>query len=207
MHNKKLTIVFDWDSTTFNTNLAICELYKIYNPNSPFYPRHEDVKRWSYKDQIPEITNDEINSYFNDERLFDLMTFFMDKNTSMKDLINELIAEGHTVKIVTKSTDINISLKRRLLLEKLPQLEPHNLIGVPMDVHGKPDEYMCNADILIDDVDANFNNSVKYKILFANQGEKEWNVEGLSNPELIKAKSVTDLANIIFDIISFERSR
>lgn len=210
MGKNKLNIAFDFDNTMCNSNLAIVELFKINHPEiiSTNYPRYEFVTEWNYQDVLPDITNEEVEKYFNDHRLFDLITFFMDDKTSMKDLISELISEGHNAYIISKGSDVNIALKKSWLKERLPIFNLNNLIGIPLTEVGKPDKYTKHMDILIDDVDSNFNNSVKYKLLFANQGLKSWNRNGLLEDSPLEVVcSVTEAANVIYDIINFERSR
>lgn len=206
---KPLKIAFDFDNTIANSNLAMIELYKVYHPNviHTNYPKYEFVSEWNYQDIIPEITGEEVESYFNNPKLFELITPFMDRYLTMIDLIEELIAEGHNVFVASKGSSQNLELKKLWLKQHIPSFDLDNLIGIPLNVTGKPDEYLRGIDILIDDVDANFNNSVKHKILFVNQGEKSWNQVGLMDSKLTVVDSVSQLANTIYDIINFERVR
>lgn len=206
---KQLKIAFDFDNTIANSNLAIIELFKVYHPNiiHTNYPKYEFVSEWNYQDVIPEITSGEVESYFNNPKLFELITPFMDRYLTMIDLMEELIAEGHSVYVASKGSAENLELKKIWLRQRIPSFDLDNLIGIPLSVIGKSDEYLRGIDVLIDDVDSNFNNSVKHKILFANQGEKSWNKNGLQNECLTKVATVTELANTIYDIISFERVR
>ena len=206
---KQLKIAFDFDNVIANSNLAMIEIFKVYHPNviHKNYPKYEFVSEWNYQDVIPEITSEEVESYFNNPKLFELITPFMDRYLTMIDLMEELIAEGHTVYVASKGSNENLALKRLWLKHRIPSFDLDNLIGIPLSAIGKPDEYLRGIDILIDDVDSNFNNSVKHKILFANQGEKSWNKVGLMDSKLTVVDSVGELANTIYDIINFERVR
>lgn len=206
---RKLKIAFDFDNTIANSNLAIVELYKVYHPEIIHnnYPKYEFVREWNYNDILPDITNFEVESYFDDPKLFDLITPFMDRHSTMIEIMEELITEGHKVYIATKGSTQNLFHKMRWIKKHIPTFDMDNFIGIPLNVIGKPDEYLRGIDVLIDDVDSNFNNSVKHKILFANQGIKSWNVKGIGNDELCKVLSVTKLINEVYDIIEFERVR
>ena len=199
-NHTKLLIGFDLDGVVLDTTPAIIHLHHETTGEIPRI-HHSQTKMWNFEDIIT-ATNEEINNYFASERLFEIMTFISDGKLSMKTLIEELlVSELFEVYCITKGTPKNIYLKRQWLKERLPLFNLDNLIGVPMEMDGKPN---VNTTIFIDDFSKNFNGNAKYNILFRKNGlVTDYNSD--ESTSHYQVGSVVELANKIFELIDFER--
>ena len=200
MKHKKLSIAFDMDGVLLDTTPAIIQLHHEVTGEIPKL-HHSQTKMWNFEDIIT-ATNDQINGYFISERLFEIITFISDDKMSMKTLIEELLSsELFEVYCITKGVPDNIELKKVWLKERLPLFNIDNLIGVPMDVDGKPD---VKTTVFIDDFSKNFNGNAKYNILFRKNGlVTDYNTDESTSD--YQTGSVSELASKIFELLDFER--
>jgi 5'(3')-deoxyribonucleotidase len=196
----KLLLGFDLDGVVLDSVPTIVQLHHELTGEIPKI-HHSQSKSWNFQDIITANTQI-VNSYFENERFFELVPFISDNILSMKSLLEELLAEKkYEIHFVTKATEENFRLKKQWVKERLPLFNTDNMERVEFNVEGKP-----NADFLIfvDDVSMNLKGKSKYNILFRKNGLiTEYNEFVPDN--VIVVNSVCQLANTIFEILEFEK--
>lgn len=157
-------IALDMDEVLVDTIDAVVSiLNEDYNLNV----EPKNVKRWDFKDVYPQLTDKQINSVWNDERLFEILKFKPDTLEVLNDLNN-----NYKVIIFTQGSHMNLKLKENFLLN-------HN-IDIPIfgAVEGISDKSELNLKdwIFVDDNQNNLDiSNASCKILFENRENADWN--------------------------------
>ena len=151
----------DFDCTLVKSlNESVKILNSIHNKNL----KPKDIKTWNFKEYDKDLTDEQIEQIFADERFFDKLKFYK----GAKEFV--LRHEDNTI-IVTKGTDKNLYLKKQWLKNqgiKVP------VIGLPIELSKKFVD--MSYGILIDDSTYNLEESnACYKIQFREFEETDWN--------------------------------
>ena len=151
----------DFDGTlTKSLDESVKLLNEIHNKN--FKP--EDIKTWNFKEYDEDLTDEQIEQIFADERFFDDLKFY----DGAKEF---LLSHADKTIIVTKGTNKNIYLKKQWL-EKQGIDVP--VIGLPIEVS----KSLINMDngIFIDDSTYNLEESnALIRIQFREFDDRYWN--------------------------------
>ena len=209
---RKIKIVFDFDSTLYNsvsavTSYVINTYYEEIMAGLFPYPIDLFIKKWDMSDEII-LPPQEINAIFEKEAFFKLLQPNMDRNGfDMPSVLEELATDDRfDVSICSMGSPKNLALKRKFILERLPFMKADNLILLEFDKNHTMDKSCLVADIMIDD-SANAIKSavtVTHRILYAHRGLKtEWNQELFNAKQngLYRADSVGDLNKLLGKII------
>lgn len=213
----KLIVFFDMDGMLINTPKAFCDVWAemhyddIFTYNTEIYPKWWEVKKWSFKDAIPNITNDELSSIFESERFFEVVDFYADANGfSMNDLLYELCQDNRLkIKIATKGTRKNLLLKKFFIQKYMPYFDIHDFIGMPADIMDEMEKSELEGWLLLDDNYKNIlTSNTKHKLLFSYGGIiTDWNDKIMNDINAPKAFTVNEVANKIIELIEFEQLR
>ena len=160
-----MKIYLDFDETITNSIRAVLS---VLNPkyNTTYSP--EEVKLLDFGDVFPNVKTDEIESCFESDIFWKNLTF----KENAQEVIEKLLNRNYELTIVTKGTFNNL-IKKVCWINKYFD----NRINI---VTLKPNESKGNIDmsdgILIDDNQFYLKESnAKYKILFENYKNCEWN--------------------------------
>lgn len=160
-----MKIYLDFDETITN---SIGAVLSVLNPkyNTTYSP--EEVKLWDFRDAFPNVKLDELASCFESDIFWQNLTF----KENAQEVIEKLLDRNYELTIVTKGTFNNL-IKKVCWINKYFD----NRINI---VTLKPNESKGNIDmsdgILIDDNQLYLKESnAKYKILFENYKNCEWN--------------------------------
>lgn len=160
-----MKIYLDFDETITN---SIGAVLSVLNPkyNTTYSP--EEVKLWDFRDVFPNVKPDELGSCFESDIFWKNLTF----KENAQEVIEKLLDRNYELTIVTKGTFNNL-IKKVCWINKYFD----NRINI---VTLKPNESKGNIDmsdgILIDDNQFYLKESnAKYKILFENYKNCEWN--------------------------------
>lgn len=203
-------INLDIDGVLLNSVQAVIELYKLYNreeieSGKIEYPVYENVDKWNFNPVI-DWNNETVELAFEQELFFDIVPFECDILLSMR-MIVDILLERDDIELFfqTKGTKRNVELKRKFISKHFPTFNIDNLIGIDHEIKGKPH---IEGLIHVDDSDNNFNGGCKYNLLYVkNNKETEWNTKGLKNNSLYKVTTVTEIYNLIIELINFEKMR
>lgn len=160
-----MKIYLDFDETITN---SIESVLSILNPryNTTYSP--EEVKLWDFGDVFPNVKPDEIESCFESDTFWHNLTFKEDA----KENIDKLLDKGYEIIIVTKGSFNN-------LVRKVCWINKYfdNKVGiVALAAHESKGKVDMSDGILIDDNQFYLRESnAKYKVLFENYKDCEWN--------------------------------
>lgn len=152
----------DFDCTLVK---SLDESVKILNSIHNKKLKPQDIKTWNFKEYDEDLTDEQIEKIFADERFFDELKFY--------DGAKEFLFrhENNTI-IVTKGTDKNLYLKKKWLKEQNINVP---VIGLPIEV-SKSFINMGKNTIFVDDSTNNLlSSNAEYKIQFREFGETDWN--------------------------------
>lgn len=152
----------DFDCTLVKSlDESVKILNSIHNKNL----KPQDIKTWNFKEYDKDLTDEQIEEIFADERFFDELKFY----DGAKEFV--LRHENNTI-IVTKGTDKNLYLKKKWLKDKGINVP---VIGLPIEV-SKSFINMGKNTIFIDDSTNNLlSSNAEYKVQFREFGETDWN--------------------------------
>lgn len=162
---KKLYI--DFDGTVVNTIAAITSLY---NEDFRYYKNFNPVKwwevnTWDFK-ECNLATKEYINTYFNQSRFFDRLTYMDWAKEILEELENE-----YDITIVSIGNYANINCKRNWISDNLSFCK---FIGIDFNEYNNKSHIDMSDGILIDDSSENLRTSnAAINICFGD--EYEWN--------------------------------
>ena len=147
IENKKKLFV-DFDGTIVNTVAAICSLY---NEDFKYYKDFIPVKWWEVNtwnfEECNCTTTEYINTYFNQQRFFDKLTY-MDW---AKETLDEL-KDDYEITIVSSGYSPNLKAKEIWINENLSYCK---FIGVNLKEHEDKSHIFMGDGIFIDDSSKN----------------------------------------------------
>lgn len=147
IENKK-KIYVDFDGCIVNTIAAICSLY---NEDFKYYKDFEPVKWWEINtwnfEECNCATTEYINTYFNQQRFFDKLTY-MDW---AKEALDEL-KDDYEITIVSSGYSPNLKAKEIWINENLSYCK---FIGVNLKEHEDKSHIFMGDGIFVDDSSKN----------------------------------------------------
>ena len=158
-------IYIDFDETLTN---SISSILYILNKQYGTNVKAEEVKSWDFTDCFPNLKVEELENLFSSDDFFKHLTW----KPYMKSLL--YLTSKYNITIVTKGDKINLQKKQQWLKEQ--GFEHINFIGLDLQISkGMID---MSDGIFIDDNQWNLQESnAKYKLLFENYTNCEWNNE------------------------------
>lgn len=138
LEDKKVNVYLDFDDTLVNsieaaTILLNIQFGKTVDPN--------DIKRWDFTDQFPDVTLKEVEEVFASEEFF----YLLQEKPYAKQLIGKLDKVANVV-IISKGTPRNLELKEEYIKENFGDVK---FIGLPIGV--SKSNYMKKRCIIVDD--------------------------------------------------------
>lgn len=160
-----MKIYLDFDETITNSIEAVLS---ILNPKYGTTYSPEEVKKWNFDDVFPDIKPDEIESCFESDIFWKNITF----KEYAQEVIEKLLDRNYELTIVTKGTFNNL-IKKVCWINKYFSNRINIITLEPNESKGKID---MSDGILIDDNQFYLRESnAKYKVLFENYKDCEWN--------------------------------
>lgn len=172
--NKK--IYLDFDGCITNSIKKICEMYnEDYRDCNIFKPaKWYLVNTWSFEDQCPLASRDEIDDYFNQKRFFDNKLEFME---NAEEVINKL-SEHFDIYVVSMGNEKNLTYKEGWLENNLPYIK--GFIGCNFDEVSDKSHIDMSGEIFIDDSANNLETSnSELKILYGDIYSWNKNYKGI----------------------------
>jgi 5'(3')-deoxyribonucleotidase len=210
---RKIKVVFDFDSTLYNSVEAICttvisqRYHEIMAGLFPL-PISIMIRRWDAQDELPSYTKKDIDEIFENPMFFKLLTPNIDPNGfTMVELLEEMCAdEKFDVYICSLGSKRNLELKREFIHQRLPFVKKDNILLLEFDKNHTMTKESIHADIIIDDSAKVIKSArnVTHRILYVHHGEKtEWNQELFDVKEkgLYRADSVGHLNELLGEIV------
>lgn len=213
----KLIIWWDFDCTLVNSVYAFCQTYSEIHYNDIFkyktinFPQWQNVKKWSFKDEIPYVTTKELREIFESDRFFEILPFYADSNgITMGDLFHELYHDNRLDnRICSKGTSTNIIQKKLWIKKNMPYFDLNKFKGMPSDIMDNMEKSEIFGFLLTDDHHDNIlTANTKHKLLFSYGGiVTDWNDKIMNDINAPKAFTVNEVANKIIELIEFELIR
>ncbi len=152
----------DFDCTLVKSlDESVKLLNSIHNKNL----KPEDIKTWNFKEYDADLTDEQIEKIFADERFFDELQFY----EGAKEF---LFRHKNNTIIVTKGTDKNLYLKKQWLKKQGIEIP---IIGLPVEL-SKSFINMGENTVFIDDSTYNLvDSNASWKIQFREFDETYWN--------------------------------
>lgn len=178
---KVIGLAVDFDETLVESINAIVELI---NTDKGLYKDPNKTKLYNFTDIFPDITAEEINSYFEDPRFFNMLQFKPHSLEFLKE-----ISKDYKIKIVTIGTPKNLEMKHDWIKFNIMNFVPCiEFVGIE-HMRGIPGKGMIDLRgyVLIDDHQKNLESSnATTKVLYRNREKAEWNNRW-------KGEAVTDI--------------
>ena len=147
IENKK-KIFCDWDGTIVNTVACVTSLY---NEDFKYYENFSPVKWWEIDtwdfEECNCATKEQINTYFNQQRFFDRITYL----DWAKEVLDEL-KDSFDITIVSSGFKPNLKAKEIWINENLSYCK---FIGVNLKEHEDKSHIFMSDGIFIDDSSKN----------------------------------------------------
>lgn len=160
-------LYIDFDGTIVNTIAAITTLY---NEDFKYYKRFVPIKwwevnTWDFK-ECNFATKEDINTYFNQPRFFDRLTYMDWAEEILEELENE-----YDITIVSMGSYANLIGKRQWVFDNLPFCK---FIGIDFNEYDDKSHIDMSDGIFIDDSSNNLRlSNATINICFGD--EYEWN--------------------------------
>lgn len=189
----KPMLVLDFDEVIVN---SITSILTILNKKFKTNFQATDVKKWDFSDVFPQVSPEEIESYFETQEFWDNLTFKPDALYVMNKLNNL-----YDILILSKGTKINLEKKHKWIYQNIK----HGNLPTPVLFYGiglneSKSAISLEDSILIDDSQLYLNESnAGTPILYENYPNTEWNNswEGL---KVTNWKQLYYLVNIIYSL-------
>lgn len=211
---KKIKVVFDFDSTLYNSVEAICSTvvaqryHEIIAGVFPL-PVSIMIRRWDAQDELPSYTKKDIDDIFENPMFFKLLTPNIDPNGfTMVELLQEMcLDERFEIYICSLGSKKNLELKRDFIHERLPFVKKENILLLEFDKNHTMTKESIHADVIIDDSAKVIKSArnVTHRILYCHRGVKtEWNEELFNHKGkgFYRADSVNEVSIIINNLIN-----
>lgn len=185
-----MNIFIDFDGVVADTTGALADYYNEYHhTHEDFIEADGDkIEVWDAHDQMP-LMNGDIEHIFESDYFWD--------NVRIKphaEEIIELLSKHHDVYFVSIGSSKNISKKTKFLHKHFPFV--HNHIMLAMNGNMSMNKSIVNMEggMIIDDHISNLTSSnARFKVLFKDLGDKEWNKYDVrTTPDLV-AKGWMDI--------------
>ena len=168
---KKPKLFIDYDNSITNSTKAIVDLY---NEDFKYYKKYEyvhwtDIRTWDFLEcncAKPEY----INTYFNQQRFFDIVEFI----DNAEEVLNKL-KDKYEIIIVSMGYSPNLRAKEYWIKEHIPYAK---FIGTNFKKHEDKSHIDMSDGIFIDDNTKYLNTNAKYQICFGDIYNWNENWEG-----------------------------
>lgn len=189
-----MNIYFDFDATIADSQTAFLQSY-AQRHDLNVVPSASWVKRWDFKDVLPNIQKSEIMDIFESRDFWGRLKFF----DGMKELVEETATNFKTF-IVSKGTVISNHHKAEWILTNLKWFPMSNIILENSLIMDK--SYVCDdgcKTMLIDDHQDNlYTAKCSHKVLVNHFGNiTDWNDRAMADERIIKAHSAGDIRKVI----------
>lgn len=178
-----MKIFVDVDGVVIDTTGALADYYnEHYHSEEDFTEADGDkIEVWDAHDQLP-LMNGEIEHIFESDYFWD--------NVRIKpnaQLVLEYLSTKHDVYFVSIGSSINIGKKTKFLRKHFPFVHNHIMLAMNGDMSMDKSVVNMEGGMIIDDHMSNLNSSnARFKVLFKDLGEKEWNKYDVSTtPDII----------------------
>lgn len=161
-----MKLYIDFDNTIVNSSEVIV---KMLNEKFGEDKDWEKLRRYDFKDLFPSCSYQEIEKYFESDRMFEEVELFPEAYEtlcSFKDNFDK-------VSVVTIGTDINLEKKKRFIKDRFHfDIE---LIGIRNDGRSNKGSVDMRDGVFIDDhIDCLHSSNAKVKILIKTSENAEW---------------------------------
>lgn len=134
--------------------------------------KYEDLKKYTFKDLFPQLTDEKCEEIFGDWRLFSLLEFFDDCYETL-----EYFKKRCDYSLVTYGNSYNLSEKKVWCERYLPFIKNYYFLEYQPGQQSYDKSMVDMSDgIFIDDhIDYLRSSNAKIKILFRNNHDGDWN--------------------------------
>jgi len=178
----KMKIYMDVDGCLVKSKKQVTKyLNQRYNRNIKW----KDIKDYNLQDHFPEVSLDEIEDIFADPNFYPDCEFY-------KGAMNFIENSGHEIVFCTKGTPQNLYYKTLILNYYFPTIP---IITLSNSLSKRTVD--MSDGVLVDDYDVNINIcNAKYKIVFAPEGETDYNTRITTN-NVFYAQSFKHLTRLL----------